>query len=181
MKKHDYWVYKNQFTHNQLELMGEVALTRGRLEDSKDQCDGKDTESYWTNALQEVPFLSEFKDHCIHEVKDNFGYDIDASYTKEFLLNIYHEGSNGYPWHVDGHQLPYNDIKMTCIINASLEPYRGGSLYLAAARLPDEPVPELEQPGNVIVFRSNILHKVSPILIGQRRSLVMFFSGPNWR
>ena len=45
----------------------------------------------------------------------------------------------------------------------------------------EEEVVELNTPGNVIMFKSFINHKVSPVISGERRTLALFLSGPNFK
>lgn len=70
--------------------------------------------------------------------------------------------------------------KLSVTVNLS-DPttYRGGSLQLGAVEEPDSG--QLRQQGTVFVFPSFVEHGVTPMLAGERWSLVAWFSGPNWR
>ena len=179
--KPQYWYYDEVFTHRQLSDIVEVASVLGTPEAPIEKCTGKDTKSWWCNRFDKVPYLKEFREKSILQCKQNFGYDIDPTGSTHFMVNIYSEGSNGYPWHKDTMDMSYRDLKISCIINGSLKPYEGGEFYLAYDTFPEDPLPELERPGNVVMFRSDVLHKVAPITKGERISIVMFYEGPNWR
>ena len=70
--------------------------------------------------------------------------------------------------------------KLSVTVNLS-DPneYRGGSLKLGAVGQPE--AAELRARGSMLVFPSFVEHGVTPLLAGQRYSLVAWFSGPNWR
>ena len=70
--------------------------------------------------------------------------------------------------------------KLSVTLNLSdPDEYRGGSLKLGAVGQPD--AAELRARGSMLVFPSFVEHGVTPLLAGQRYSLVAWFSGPNWR
>ena len=63
--------------------------------------------------------------------REVFGYDIDWHWHLDtFNYNVY--GENGeYGWHIDGHNKNQpTDIKLTCMLNLSEEPYEGGDFYM---------------------------------------------------
>jgi len=41
-------------------------------------------------------------------------------------------------------------------------------------------IPKFNKPGDMLMFKSYINHKVSPILSGERRTLTLFFHGPRF-
>jgi predicted 2-oxoglutarate/Fe(II)-dependent dioxygenase YbiX len=70
------------------------------------------------------------------------------------------------------------DIKLTVLINLSLKSYEGGKFCLWRGN--ETEVKELNTPGNAIMFKSNINHKVYPIIKGERRTLAIFIKGPRF-
>ena len=40
---------------------------------------------------------------------------------------------------------------------------------------------ELDKPGSALMFKSHILHKVTPVTKGERRTLTIFLKGPAFR
>ena len=96
-------------------------------------------------------------------------------------LNEYSSQHKGeYGWHCDGSNSPNYDIKFTMLINASLEPYQGGKFFIFGNGGEQE-VKELEQPGNVVILKSNIPHRVTPVTKGKRHSITLFYSGPRFQ
>ena len=72
------------------------------------------------------------------------------------------------------------DIKFTVLINVSEEKYSGGKFKLMHGGKPEH-VKELDEPGNMIMFRSYTLHKVEPVTKGERKTLTLFLTGPNFK
>ena len=95
-------------------------------------------------------------------------------------LNIYpHNNLNAYDWHVDESRNPFQDIKLTVLINLSVKKYEGGDFYLWKNK--EEKVEPLNTPGNILMFKSYINHKVSPVTKGERRTLTIFLKGPAFK
>jgi len=108
--------------------------------------------------------------------KNHFGYDIYWDFHLEQVsYNVY--GENGeYGWHIDANptQTPI-DMKLTCLLNLSEEPYEGGELYMVGhdKRKFDS--------GMGMVFTSLVAHKVTPVTKGERITLTYWGYGPLWR
>jgi len=93
------------------------------------------------------------------------------------FYNIYDKG-NEYQWHVDANDENDDyDIKFTVIINLSDTKYEGGEFKIWCLEKP-QTVRELNNPGDMIMLRSYHLHKVTPVIKGTRKSLLMFLMGP---
>jgi PKHD-type hydroxylase len=105
---------------------------------------------------------------------NHFGFD-GMTITEMAQYTEYPEGGF-YEWHVDNdvtftHEPPVRKISMTCLLSPESE-FEGGDL-------------ELTRPGNVaklkqghaIFFASFINHRVTPVITGNRKSLVMWFGG----
>ena len=109
---------------------------------------------------------------------NHFGFD-GMQITELAQYTEYPEGGF-YEWHVDNdvnfeHEPPVRKISMTCLLSPESE-FEGGDL-------------ELTKPGNVaklkqghaIFFASFINHRVTPVIKGNRKSLVMWFGGPSFK
>ena len=101
-----------------------------------------------------------FNGMCINET---------AQYTE------YPEGGF-YDWHVDNdvnfqHEPPVRKISMTLLLSPENE-FEGGDLELMS----EGKVAKIKQ-GQAIFFASFIRHRVTPVIRGTRKSLVMWFGG----
>ena len=122
-------------------------------------------------AAQNIEFIATHK----------FGYKMFPIYDTDTVnFNIYSSNNLGnYDWHTDGTRSELVDIKLTCLINLSLQPYEGGKFSLFTGG--EQEVQELNTPGNMVMFKSYLNHRVTPVTKGERRSLAIFLTGPKFR
>lgn len=117
---------------------------------------------------------------------------VDAANKAAFQVNIhkkaeiqfteYHGTEGGhYAWH---HDIFWNrsdglDRKLSVTVQLS-DPsdYEGGEFSFSETETPD--VISSKIKGTVLVFPSYLVHAVSPVSSGLRRSLVAWFEGPKW-
>ena len=106
-----------------------------------------------------------------------FGYDIFWNFPVEsFNYNVY-DKSGEYDWHTDVTKNKECDIKLTCLLNLSEEPYEGGEFRTIGK--PNENIKFTLGMG--LIFNPMIAHKVTPITRGERITLTYWGVGPSWR
>ena len=109
------------------------------------------------------------------------GFDIyDMTDLDLVNYNVYDSKDSGqYEWHWDGSGTQPVDTKLTVIINISTEPYEGGDFELFV----NEPkaIEELREPGTLVVFPSIIMHRVTPVTKGVRKTLSYWITGPKFK
>ena len=114
---------------------------------------------------------------CQQGYKEIFGYDIYWHFHLDTLnYNVY--GINDeYGWHKDasGNAAQY-DIKLTCMLNLSEEPYEGGEFKITGTS--DKII---FNSGEGLLFNSLVAHKVTPVTKGKRITLSYWATGPTWR
>jgi PKHD-type hydroxylase len=105
-------------------------------------------------------------------------YRLDLSGLSEQLqYTVYESGEGGhYDWHVDHSTITPAPRKLSLSLQLS-DPaeYEGCALELRAANSAETAPMER---GTVIAFPSYVLHRVTPVTKGTRRSLVAWISGP---
>ena len=105
-----------------------------------------------------------------------FGYDIYWDFHLEALnYNVYGTGGE-YGWHIDRQIKGIEDMKLTCLLNLSEEPYEGGDFFIVVE---NEKIKFTSGMG--LVLNSLIAHKVTPITKGERITLTYWAEGPRWR
>lgn len=106
-----------------------------------------------------------------------FHFDIDSINEKMQFIK-YNCHGHKFDWHMDRYSGgPVR--KFAVIIQLSNEEdYSGGSIELMLTR---EKTIMTKKIGSLIIFPSYILHRVSPILSGTRKSLLCLISGPSFR
>jgi PKHD-type hydroxylase len=139
----------------------------------------------WLNGA-----MPDFKDFYL-DVVDMFrdanrhAFGAELWHLHEMQFTQYDAADEGfYNWHNDvmwaspncGHR------KLSMVIQLS-DPseYEGGDLEIQPLHLgaPDPAI--LRKQGNVIVFPSFLMHRVTPVTKGTRYSLVAWMEGPKWR
>ena len=113
-----------------------------------------------------------------------FGFDIFRLDVLQFTL--YDEEGSHYDWHwdmydsnpIDGN-LSSPQRKVSAVLQLS-DPseYEGGDLQLSPG---GETKDVTKKKGYMSIFPSFVVHKVTPITSGKRKSLVAWFTGPDWR
>ena len=107
-----------------------------------------------------------------------FGFSLFTTSARENVnYNIYRTGKE-YKYHVDSSSYSTNDMKLTCLLNISTEPYEGGEFQM---RYGDEDRPVDFPAGSLLVFKPYIFHRVTPITKGIRRTLTLWMYGPRWQ
>jgi PKHD-type hydroxylase len=105
---------------------------------------------------------------------NHFGFD-GMTITEMAQYTEYPEGGF-YDWHTDNdvnfaHEPTVRKISMTLLLSPENE-FEGGDLEL----MKEGKVAKLKQ-GHAIFFASFIRHRVTPVIKGNRKSLVMWFGG----
>ena len=91
----------------------------------------------------------------------------------------YEEDGGHYDWHMDIGPKSINHRKISVVVQLSeAESYEGGELVLWNSNVPSV----IEKGiGNVIVFPSFLMHKVTPMVKGNRKSLVLWLGGGSYK
>ena len=140
---------------------------------------GVDTETR-TSHISWIPFkkmndmYKDIEKIMIATNGNHFGFN-RMQITEMAQYTEYPEGGF-YDWHVDNdvnftHEPPVRKISMTLLLSPENE-FEGGDLEL----MKEEKVAKLTQ-GKAIFFASFIRHRVTPVIKGNRKSLVMWFGG----
>jgi PKHD-type hydroxylase len=92
---------------------------------------------------------------------------------------VYSEGGGHYDWHMDigPDSISHRKISVTIQLSSPSE-YDGGKLQMKTG------VGDIECPqgkGTVVVFPSFILHRVTPLTSGNRKSLVLWVGGEHYK
>ena len=113
--------------------------------------------------------------------RTNFGFDI--GYLDSVQYTVYHDGGDHYDWHIDTFlDTPnafHRKLSVTVQLTNSNE-YTGGDFKLrdgTGQELPEH----VKDKGSVLIFPSFLLHKVTPVTSGTRRTLVAWFEGKRFK
>ena len=113
---------------------------------------------------------------CQYTNREIFGYDIYWDFHLDaFNYNVYGTGGE-YGWHIDANDKDAYDLKLTCLLNLSEEPYEGGEFYTTTSNEKHE-----FTSGMGLIFNSLIAHKITPVTQGERITLTYWGKGPAWK
>ena len=187
--KLEYWQWKNYLNSSALKQLNKF-INKSILKDEPIDCaatENGNTKKFlktklipWINIKDYLPY---FWDKIKNVNLNSFGYDIiEPSVFDSVHYNIYSSKSKDrYDWHVDSASIedPLVDIKFTVLINISDKKYTGGQFKMFNTN--EFEATELNTPGNMIMFKSYINHRVEKVLTGERKTLALFIKGPAFR
>lgn len=120
-------------------------------------------------------------DRIMQQVEEsNQIWDFDLSCILDNIQYTEYEGNGGhYDWHMDIGPGNISHRKISIVVQLS-DPsdYEGGILQIKNGCFQtDAPLGK----GNVVVFPSFLLHRVTPLTSGNRKSLVLWVGGSHYR
>jgi PKHD-type hydroxylase len=181
----NYYFFTDAFTSEELIKIIEIGESLPKEKATTVGEDGKTREGEY--RLSEISWLSDnpetewiykrIAEHAkiANETMWNFdiwGFQDLLQYTK------YHGNGGHYDWHVDlGPGI--SNRKLSCVLQLSEpEEYDGGELQVnPGGNIFSVP----KKMGNLVFFPSFLMHKVTPLKSGVRKSLVTWLCGANFR
>jgi PKHD-type hydroxylase len=136
------------------------------------------TQISWINQAPETLWLYQKLAGVTWNINQQ-AYRFEISQLEALQYTVYLAGEGGhYDWHVDhGHAGPRRKLSLVLQLSDPAD-YEGCELKIHASNQLDTAPKER---GTLIAFPSYVLHRVTPITAGIRRSLVMWCSGPRFR
>jgi PKHD-type hydroxylase len=135
----------------------------------------------WIGCEDETQWLYERLAFVARSLNSKF-YNFDLhGFVEDFQYTVYHGDVGGhYGWHIDkGVGTIPSPRKMSMVLQLS-DPseYEGGELQLWGSH---KPVTVERRKGLLAAFPSYLLHQVTPVTAGTRRSLVVWVAGPPFK
>ena len=178
-----YWYWNKVFSLKEIKEINKI-INKNKRKAVEDHAASDSTK---TSTVEQIDYkivknyLQDILSKAHSAKQYNFGYSLYYPLDVDILnYNIYNSKTNGqYDWHVDTSNNYINDIKLTLLINLSDKDYTGGEFFIKQNAL-DLEIQEFNKPGDVLMFKSHILHKVAPLLSGERKTLAYFLTGPRF-
>lgn len=105
-------------------------------------------------------------------------WKFDLSTIRDAIQYTEYDGNEngGYDWHMDMGRFPYSHRKVSITVQLSdPDDYEGGDLEIWTGGV--DPIKAPRQKGAVVLFPSYLMHRVTPVTKGVRKSLVLWVGG----
>ena len=142
----------------------------------------RSTQISWLSVNEENKHIWDKIARAISEVNSRvFHYDLTGCY-EPMQLGVYTADKKGhYNWHIDASvkdRTPPRKLSMVLMLSDPSE-YEGGQLQI---KLVSDEVITLDQvKGRAWFFPSYMLHKVTPVTRGTRKTIVLWVGGPPFK
>jgi PKHD-type hydroxylase len=178
----NYYYFTNVFSSKELSdlySLGEkTPKEKGGVTDEGKISETRISEIGWIMANPESMWLYNKLTTLVLEANDTmWGLDL-LGYHDSLQYTTYYGGGGHYDWHTDvGPGMANRKISVVVQLSDPSE-YTGGILNLNGGNgIIEAP----KEKNTVIIFPSFVLHRVTPVLTGTRKSLVTWIAGPPLR
>lgn len=180
----NYYFYRNAFTESELKTINQLgdlypkqqAVTGGG--ESGTISDYRVSEISWIPEVESTEWLyRKMANYAMEANKEMWNFDI-WGYHDSFQYTTYYGNGGHYDWHADlGPQM--SNRKLSCVLQLS-DPtdYEGGDLEMNPG---GQIISVPKERGLLCFFPSFVLHRVTPLTGGIRKSLVTWLCGANLR
>jgi PKHD-type hydroxylase len=185
------WAYwDDAFTSDELKKLIEqcdsmdfIRAKVGSTENSKDVEKIRKSNITWLHRNEETKWIFDKVNFMIHNINDMF-YNFELNGYDSLQYTVYDGTEEGhYDWHMDmfmGQQKTEfltRKLSFTMLLDGDFE---GGAFQINTGKEKSAITVET-RPGRAILFPSFVIHRVTPILKGTRKSLVAWCTGPKFR
>lgn len=130
---------------------------------------------YWLPKTEEFVEIYKTFQELIGKCNSEFYKFSITEVSEQIQYTVYDYSEKGhYDWHVDmGPNKARRKLSLVCQLSDPSE-YEGGELQINTGEMMIPP----KEKGTVIIFPSYLLHRVTQVTKGTRRSLVLWIEGP---
>lgn len=180
-----YW--ENAFTDAQIQQIIEIGeslnLNEGTINESgnsKNIPDVRSCKVSWIPLNQNTLWLYDSLAYIVRQLNAKFfNFDV-TGFFEDMQYTVYGSSNDHYDWHidqVDDLRLPPRKLSLVLQLSDSSE-YEGGYLELMTD---SNPMKLDKKKSLVCVFPPWVLHRVTPVTSGTRRTLVVWATGPKFK
>lgn len=179
-----YW-FKTGFTHEEVDQIVAESKNWG-LQTAGVTDAGVVNDEFRKSAIAWVPKADPYKwiyeklGGMIEEANNALWKFNLYSMNEQIQYTEYYQDGGHYDYHLDiGGGYPLNQRKISITVQlAGSDEYEGGDFQILRGKSP-ESLPK--HKGCVLVFPSYILHRVTPVTSGTRKSLVLWVGGDSYK
>jgi len=163
--------YGDALTHEKAALFGRNI--------NEEYSDIRITRTAWIKPAAQTKWIFDRMQSVVRALNDKvWQFDL-SGFSEDFQYTIYQGSERGhYDWHVDQGDLAKRRKLSLSLQLSDPSQYEGCELQLHASNS-IEVAPKTR--GTLIAFPSYVLHRVTPITRGVRKSIVVWSTGPKFR
>jgi len=140
------------------------------------------TDIAWIDHTPETSFIYDSLGYIARQLNGQFfNFDI-WGFQEDLQYTVYGQEESHYTWHMDRGMSKSSGSaprKLSLVLQLSdPDEYEGGDLQLFTQ---PETITIEKKKGLVVAFPSFIMHRVTPVTKGTRRTLVVWLTGPSFR
>jgi PKHD-type hydroxylase len=178
----NYYIFDNAFSDEEIAKLEAVQATYpfvdAVLAEANDDIDAiRRSQIKWlrsTNPDCHWIFMK-FAQMAMQANAQMWGFEVTGM-LEDLQYTVYPAGGGHYDWHLDVGKGLTAQRKISVTLQLSDEnDYEGGNLEIFNQ---SAPVIAPRKKGTAVLFPSYLLHRVTPVTTGERRSLVLWVSGP---
>jgi PKHD-type hydroxylase len=186
----NYYWFQEGFTTDELsqiesqvaEMPFQTAVTEQGGQDQGENLDARNSSIKWIPFSENTKWIYDKIGLMAYEANKEM-YHFDLNFMPEQIQYTEYYGTNKghYDWHMDiGGQgfMPYRKLSVTVQLSGP-EEYEGGNLEIWNGG--QMPLTGPKGKGTVIIFPSFMLHRVTPVIKGTRKSFVLWLGGGHYR
>lgn len=175
----NYYYFTEVFTPDEIreiiELCEKLPKEVATVEYNETSEDIRRSEVAWLEPNDETKWIYDRLGEYVLSANEEMGWNFDISgMFEDIQYSIYMDNGGHYNWHSDiGVNTAHRKLSMTLLLSTP-EEYDGGKLeFNIGSSVMEGP----RDVGSLTVFPSYLLHRVTPVVSGVRRSLVLWVSG----
>jgi PKHD-type hydroxylase len=186
----NYYWFQEGFTPEELlkietqvtELPFQVAVTEQGGQDKGENLDSRSSSIKWIPFSENTKWIYDKIGTMAYEAnKEMYNFDLNFMPEQIQYTEYYGTDKGHYDWHMDiGSQgfMPFRKLSVTVQLSDPDE-YDGGDLQFWTGG--QYPISGPRGKGNVVIFPSFLLHRVTPVTTGTRKSFVLWLGGGHYK
>ena len=158
-----------------LKKMENIELTKGEIGDGHVITSKRTSDIFWLPKTDEYFSIYEIFHKIIADINSKVYKFRISSISNDIQYTVYRGDEQGhYDWHLD--MGPSHSTRKLSLVMQLSDPseYEGGELQINTGAIDIVK----KQKGSIVIFPSYLLHRVTPVTKGIRKTLVLWIDGP---
>lgn len=182
----EYYFFRQGFSSEEIDQIHQISqhfpAQAGEIESTQDaetRNEYRRSTIRWMHWQDSTHWIYERLGNLLNEANEVWGFDL-VGFGESIQYTEYHSEVEGtYDWHIDvGHGM-LSTRKISIVVQLDDPSSYDGGDFMIKRGSGEEVFPKIK--GAVMMFPSFLLHRVSPVTRGLRRSAVLWATGPSLR